>query len=91
MTKRKPLIDKEGEVRELSLEDMKAFRPIQDLAPPSLLHKLRVRGPQKTPTKEQINIRLSKSVLESFRATGEGWQTRIDEALQDWLKAHKPA
>jgi len=91
MTRRKPLVDKEGEVRELSLEDMKAFRPIQDLAPPSLLNKLRVRGPQKAPTKEQINIRLSKSVLESFRATGEGWQTRIDEALQDWLKAHKPA
>jgi len=24
-------------------------------------------------------------VLEQFRATGPGWQTRIDAALKDWL------
>ncbi|GAB1368701.1 BrnA antitoxin family protein [Azonexus hydrophilus] len=49
------------------------------------------RGPQKAPTKERITIRLSPNVVETFRATGEGWQTRIDEALQDWIKAHKVA
>ena len=31
--------------------------------------------------KEQITLRLSPQVLEFFRAGGEGWQTRIDEAL----------
>ena len=40
------------------------------------------RGPQKAPTKERISLRLSRDVVEHFRATGEGWQTRIDEALQ---------
>lgn len=49
------------------------------------------RGPQKAPTKERITIRLSREVVESFRATGEGWQTRVDAALQDWLKTHRPA
>ncbi|MDZ4175382.1 MAG: BrnA antitoxin family protein, partial [Hydrogenophaga sp.] len=24
-----------------------------------------------------------------FRSTGDGWQTRVDAALQDWLKKHK--
>ena len=24
-----------------------------------------------------------------FRATGDGWQTRVDAVLQDWLKKHK--
>jgi len=33
--------------------------------------------------KEQINIRLSAQVLAAFRATGEGWQTRIDNLLQE--------
>jgi hypothetical protein len=27
----------------------------------------------------------------SFRATGRGWQSRINDALRDWLKEHKPA
>jgi uncharacterized protein (DUF4415 family) len=46
-----------------------------------------VRGPQRTPTKERITIRLSRDVVEQFRATGDGWQTRIDTALQEWLSA----
>ena len=48
------------------------------------------RGVQKTPTKERITIRLSPEVVERFRATGAGWQTRIDSALKDWLKNHRP-
>ena len=92
MNKQKPMIDEEGEVRELTLEDMKQFKPILEGGlPGSLLKKLGVRGPQKAPTKEQINIRLSQNVLEAFRASGAGWQTRIDDALQDWLRTHRPA
>ena len=48
------------------------------------------RGVQKSPTKERITIRLSPEVVERFRATGAGWQTRIDSALKDWLKNHRP-
>lgn len=48
------------------------------------------RGPGKRPAKEAINIRLSPEVLSAFRATGDGWQTRVDGALQDWLKRHEP-
>ena len=32
--------------------------------------------------KEQVTLRLSPEVLAHFRAGGEGWQTRIDEALR---------
>jgi uncharacterized protein (DUF4415 family) len=48
------------------------------------------RGPGKRPAKEVINIRLSPEVLSAFRATGDGWQTRVDGALRDWLKKHEP-
>jgi len=51
----------------------------------------RVRGPNKRPKKEQVAIRYSPDVLAAFRATGRGWQTRMDEALKDWLKAHLAA
>ena len=42
-------------------------------------------------TKERITIRLSPEVVQAIRASGEGWQTRVDAALKDWLKTHSPA
>ncbi|MFA7666524.1 MAG: BrnA antitoxin family protein [Burkholderiaceae bacterium] len=42
-------------------------------------------------TKERITIRLSPEVLDRFRATGPGWQTRVDAALKDWLESNEPA
>jgi uncharacterized protein (DUF4415 family) len=33
--------------------------------------------------KEAVSLRLSPKVLAHFRATGSGWQTRIDDALQE--------
>ncbi|MDP2785977.1 MAG: BrnA antitoxin family protein [Sulfurimicrobium sp.] len=51
----------------------------------------RVGRPRAEVTKERITIRLSREVVEQFRASGEGWQTRVDAALKDWLKTHSPA
>ncbi len=55
--------------------------------PASLQAKLRGR-PKAEVTKERITIRLSPEVLEPFRATGKGWQTRMDAALKQWLAEH---
>ena len=90
MASRKPLIDADGEVRELTAEDMAKFRPTTEVLPLSLRKKLGVRGPQKAPIKERITIRLSREVVEQFRESGEGWQTRVDAALREWLKSHSP-
>ncbi|MDV6346793.1 BrnA antitoxin family protein [Nitrosomonas sp. Is35] len=40
--------------------------------------------------KERITIRLSREVVDTFRATGSGWQTRMDEALMEWIREHRP-
>ena len=90
MPKSKPLTDVTGEVRELTIRDLKSFRT-GDSLPASLRRKVDVRGPQRSPTKERITIRLSRDVVDQFRETGDGWQTRVDAALQDWLKRHKPS
>ena len=90
MVSRLPVIDNDGEVGDLSEVDPASFRPANEVLPPSLLKKLGIRGPQKAPTKERITIRLSPDVVQTFRATGEGWQTRVDTALRDWLKTHSP-
>ena len=91
MSKSKPLIDAQGEVRELSIAEMRHMRPAASVLPVSLQATLRTRGPQKAPTKERITIRLSPEVVQPFRDTGEGWQSRLDAALKDWLKSHTPA
>jgi uncharacterized protein (DUF4415 family) len=91
MAKRKPLIDSDGEVRELTAKDMARFKPAPEVLPSSLRKKLGVRGLQKAPTKERITIRLSREVVDRFREGGGGWQTRVDEALREWLKKHSPA
>lgn len=91
MAKRKPLIDSDGEVRELTDREIARFKPAAEVLPPSLKRKLGVRGAQKAPTEERITIRLSREVVERFRESGSGWQTRVDAALREWLKKHSSA
>ena len=93
-----PLIDAHGEVRNLTEQDLHEFRPAAQVLPADLyegllaMNQARKRGrPKAEVTKEHITIRLSPEVLQSFRATGDGWQTRIDAALKDWLKTHSLA
>ncbi len=69
--------------------EIKQAVPFSSL-PESLRAKLGVRGSQKAPIKERITIRLSREVVEQFRASGDGWQTRVDAVLRDWLKDHSP-
>lgn len=49
------------------------------------------RGPQKQPTKVAVTVRYSPEVVEYFRATGEGWQTRMNDALRAYVKRHRAA
>ena len=50
----------------------------------------RPAGSLKAAPKVSTTIRLSPDVIEAFRAAGDGWQTRIDAALKDWLRTHSP-
>ena len=81
------LVKNNGEVREITAEDVARFKPFSALptAEQKVLLKLRRRGPQKSPKKVPISIRLSPDVAERLRATGNGWQGRADEALRSWL------
>lgn len=48
----------------------------------------RRRGRPAGSNKTQIALRVDDDVLEAFKASGPGWQTRMNEALRDWLKTH---
>jgi len=40
------------------------------------------RGRPPGSTKRLVSLRLDKAVLDAFRATGPGWQSRINQALR---------
>ncbi|MBK8360629.1 MAG: BrnA antitoxin family protein [Comamonadaceae bacterium] len=39
-------------------------------------------------SKTQVTLRLDVDVLEKFKASGDGWQTRINDALKSWVQTH---
>jgi uncharacterized protein (DUF4415 family) len=49
--------------------------------------RLKARGrPKAAVTKEPVKLRLDADVLAALRASGEGWQTRINDALRASLR-----
>lgn len=87
MNARLPLTNDEGEVRELTGEDLKHFRRADTLLPPDLRTTLgiRRRGPQRLAAKVSTTVRFDADVIAAFKATGKGWQTRMNDALKEWL------
>ncbi|TVQ72198.1 BrnA antitoxin family protein [Ectothiorhodospira sp. BSL-9] len=81
----------------LKCEVEAGVEPTDDEDSPDATQKLRevvekrqVGRPAGSGTKEQVSIRFDRDVLRAFRSAGPGWQTRMNEALKDWLKTHSP-
>ena len=49
-------------------------------------HEAELVEPDRT---EQITMRVKRSVLEYFRASGKGYQTRINRVLESYVQAHR--
>jgi uncharacterized protein (DUF4415 family) len=62
--------------------------PFTDEQWASVKPRLRMGRPKAELTKERITIRLSRDVVTQFRATGVGWQTRMDAALRQYIAEH---
>ena len=85
MVSRLPVINDNGsEVGGLPEIDSAVFKPLSG-RPASLQTKLRGR-PKAIATKEPVKIRLDADVLQALRATGDGWQTRINDTLRASLQ-----
>jgi uncharacterized protein (DUF4415 family) len=71
---------------ELTKADFAKLRPAEEVLPPEVISAFRRgRGPQKTPTKRQVTLRLDEAVIAHFKAGGPGWQTRLNDALWSML------
>ncbi len=66
---------------ELSDAELAEFKPITMF--PEQMAK--IGRPVKENPKQSTTIRFDADILEAFKAGGKGWQTRINDALRDWL------
>ena len=92
MKQRPTIIQADGEIRSLSAADMKLFKPAKEVLEPELYKALLVmnkaaRGrPRLEKPKQAIKLRLDVEIIEAFKSTGEGWQTRINALLKKEAK-----
>ena len=67
-------------------------QPVSAQAGVAALREALSRGrPKAQSTKQALTVRYDAEIIEAFKATGKGWQTRMNDALRDWLKTHSPA
>jgi len=73
--------ESDPEAPPLTDEQLKAMVPLKSL-----------RGRPKSETKKLlVSVRYSQEVIEYFRATGDGWQARMDEVLRKYVARHRKA
>lgn len=87
-------VEEEASQREIALdpdapewtdEDWDRARPAVEAAPHIVERHRRTRGKQNAPKKEKVTVRLDAGIVEHFRAGGRGWQTRLNEALRQFI------
>ncbi|MGF6899398.1 BrnA antitoxin family protein [Paraburkholderia sp. GAS348] len=77
--------DEEAAIQRGIAADPDAFEPTDEQ-----FAQMKRRGgrPKLATPKVAVTVRYDSDVIERFRASGDGWQTRMNDALRDWLKTH---
>ena len=81
---------------ELTDAELGEFRPASEVLPEVLGKEkaaalMRRRGRPALPESERkvsMSIRYDRDLIEAFRATGEGWQSRMNDVLREYAKSH---
>ena len=76
------MIASDPDTPELTDEQLAEAKPFAEVFPDLAASIVRTRGKQKAPTKELISLRVDRDVLAAYRATGDGWQARMNAALK---------
>jgi uncharacterized protein (DUF4415 family) len=87
--------DEVSDTPELTDEELRQMKPFAEVFP-EMAAKIEetlklTRGKQKAATKEMISLRVDRDVLTAYRATGAGWQSRMNDALRASLRKRRAA
>jgi uncharacterized protein (DUF4415 family) len=84
--RRPPLTDEEGEVRELTREDFRGMRPMREVMPEFIEamkeFRRKLGRPKAQAPKVHIGFRLASDVVASIKASGRGYNARVEQALR---------
>jgi uncharacterized protein (DUF4415 family) len=86
----------EDNISELDEEFFRNAQPAAEALPEifgeeaaeNLLKRRGPGRPKQEVTKVFTRLRLDPDILAAFKKGGRGWQTRINEALREWVAAH---
>lgn len=85
-----PTPEEDAAITAAALSDPDAL-PLTDAEWEAVKPFVRIGRPPKPQCKVPTTIRLDPDVLAGLKATGRGWQTRVNEAMREWLNSHKAA
>ena len=78
------------------ITDFSNFRPLAEVMPADFVQMAlnttasrKGRGKQKSDTKTATTLRLDQDVLAFFKKDGKGYQTRINQALREYMAKHQ--
>ena len=92
ISKRPPIVMPTTEEDKAITSAAKADPDAQPLTPKQLKSMVPLRAlrgrPKSASTKQLVSVRYSPEVLAYFRSTGEGWQSRMDRVLREYVTRH---
>jgi uncharacterized protein (DUF4415 family) len=71
---------------QLTAEDFARMRPFNEV-----MQQRRRGRPRSDVHKEPVTVRLDPQIVEYFRAGGRGWQTRMNDALPEYVSKQRRA
>jgi uncharacterized protein (DUF4415 family) len=86
-----PTVEEDKAITAAARSDPDA-QPLKPKQLKSMVPLRTLRGrPKSDNTKLLVSVRYSPEVVAYFKSTGEGWQSRMDEALREYVERHRAA
>lgn len=86
-----PTVEEDKAITAAARSDPDA-QPLKPKQLKSMVPLRTLRGRPKSNNKKLlVSVRYSPEVVAYFKSTGEGWQSRMDEALREYVEQHRAA